>query len=269
MYAEKGRLELVHIVRTKLKRFLRSNPNAATSDNLKTLSISPALLRRAKNDVRILFGLRAFRACRRLYETFLKDLQGRGEIIIAVDGHLWTPRQWVVDGVSPHRDTIRKAAKKFSIDPLLLGAIIVDEFARYSALDFLFDVPLALVGMDTSVGVAQVTMKTARDVMRNGYYNPNPRDPKLDSKIIQQTSNAHLYQYVADPVHNIHLAAGRMRQMIDYWSRALDLRDHPEVIATLYSRGLGVPKTNPQTSDRGEQIMCEFYPLFRDILSNE
>jgi len=267
VYTEKGRLELVHIARTKLGgKYLRSNPNGSADDNLDAFSVSLPKLHRAKDDIGIVFGEEEFRLFRKLHRAYIRSLQERGDVIMTVDGHLWTPRKWVVDEVSRHVDIVRKAAREFQIDPNLLGAIIIDEYVRYNIFDVLGDAPGAFIGGDTSVGIAQVTLRTAKDVIRNGYYNPNPDDPKLSPVAIRRTPDAYLYRYVREPKHNIYLAAGRIRQMIDHWSPVKDLRRSPDIIATLYSKGLGEPKGNPQSSDRGTQIVDEFYPLFLDIL---
>src|SRR3989344_439144 len=92
VYTEKGRLELVHIARTKLGgKYLRSNPNGSADDNLDAFSVSLPTLHRA----------------------YIRSLQERGDVIMTVDGHLWTPRKWVVDEVSRHVDIVRKAAREF------------------------------------------------------------------------------------------------------------------------------------------------------------
>ncbi len=268
VYTEKGRLEFVHVVKnSKLgKKYLRSNPNNMIKDNLDSLSVSLYKLMIAKDDIRTILNEPGFQIYRKLHQSYIDTLRKRGDIIIAVDGQLWTPQQWVIDEISQHKLRIQKAAKKFSIDPNLLGAIIIDEHIRYSVIDFFGDLPGAIVGRNTSVGIAQIKIDTARDVIRKGYYNPDPSDSKLKSDKISKTSNAYLCKYLQNPTHNINLAAGRIQQIIDHWSGTADLHKRPEIIATLYSKGLGNPNKNPVSSNRGKQIVSEFYLLSKKIL---
>lgn len=61
----------------------------------------------------------------------------------------------------------------------------------------------------------------------------------------------------------IQVASGRLAQIVDYWNRegGADLKYADGILGTLYSRGLGSPKPNPQNSNRGngiESISKEF-----------
>lgn len=112
---------------------------------------------------------------------------------------------------------------------------------------------------------------TAADIIvtKKGLYNPNPKDKKLPFRgVLSNKDREYLYRYVVEPNHNIRFAAAYIRDIINVWAKYIDLTKRPEIIATLYSKGYGDPKSNPITSKRGTQIMEEFYPLVKKWISN-
>lgn len=69
------------------------------------------------------------------------------------------------------------------------------------------------------------------------------------------------------PKHNIRFAAAYIRYLIDQWMNVIDISQKPEIIATLYSRTYKEPNLTPEASERGEQIVTEFYKLSRKWLT--
>jgi hypothetical protein len=268
---EKGLIEGVHIVKTKIKKavqkYLRADPNASEKDNLDYMAITPHRSFRAIEDVTDLFQNPGFKQYWQLYTDYLNDVRKKGNEIISIDGLYRTPKRFVVEKVRNHKRYIFPAARKFSIDPYTLGAIVIDEYAQYSAIDILTD-DLLLTLRDPSVGIAQITLKTARTLIKKEYYNPNPADPKLSKSRIDSVSGEYLYAYVVKPRHNINFAAARIRYLIDRWENAFDISDRPDLIGTLYSASDSKkkPHDKPKPSDRGKQIQEEFYPLAKQIL---
>lgn len=117
------------------------------------------------------------------------------------------------------------------------------------------------------VGVGQVKLETANHMIKKDLYHPNPDDKKLPfTGMLSNKDREHLYQYVIEPKYNIRFAAAYIRDLINVWAKHIDLRKRPEIIATLYSKGYGDPKSNPAASERGAQIMKEFYPLAKKWL---
>lgn len=166
--------------------------------------------------------------------------------------------------------TVNRMAKEFDIDPYLLGAIIIDEVVRLSPFEDIRDAFLLnLLGRNVSVGIAQVKLETANNVIKKGLYNPNPKDKELPFRgVLSNKDRVYLYPYVVEPKHNIRFAAAYIRDVITVWSKYIDLAGRPEIIATLYSKGYGDPKSNPIASKRGAQIMEEFYALAKKWISN-
>ena len=86
----------------------------------------------------------------------------------------------VRDIIKSHSKIILQAAKEFDIDPYLLGAILIDEIVRLSPFEEIRDkFLLQLIGRNVSVGIAQIKLETANDLIKRGLYNPNTDDIKL------------------------------------------------------------------------------------------
>ena len=196
--------------------------------------------------------------------------------------YLRTSRPYIYIGTIAHlsKKTARKrlkeyqtlifeAAKRFEVDPYLLGAIIIDELARFVSFeDVLEKLTVFHMEKDVSAGIAQVKIETARGLIKDGYFNPDPKDPRLSPEKVEKTLRKDLYEYVKQPKYNIFFAAAHMRALIDRWKEFVDLRERPEIIATLYSIGRGKPPHgSPQPSKRGLQISGEFYKLSREWFS--
>ncbi|MDP7247407.1 MAG: DUF3892 domain-containing protein [Candidatus Peribacteraceae bacterium] len=257
----------VHIVKTGRGSYLRGNPNETEMDNLDELSMSANHVHLSIRDFACIASLsrKKRKVCLHHLELHGSMIEGRGNDVIYVEGHPLITREKVTATLQPYTKIILAAAKEFSIDPNILGAILIDEVARAAPWEKILD-KLVIVGRNSSAGIAQVTMDTAKDVIKSGYYNPNHSDKKLTPEIIHKTSRRHIYDYVIQPHHNIRFASARIRQTIDYWEHAVNISQKPDILGTLYSQGLGDPKAHPTPSDRGLQIAEEFYSFFQEIL---
>ncbi len=81
----------------------------------------------------------------------------------------------MIKRLRPLTKQIKAAAKKHDVDVNLLTAILIDEFARIGP-DDLLDILGKLGVRDTTVGLAQVKMSTARDMIKKKYF---PGDPNI------------------------------------------------------------------------------------------
>ena len=137
---------------------------------------------------------------------------------------------------------ITQAARASDIDRYLLGAIIIDEIIRRSPFEEIQDkLLLDLLGRNVSVGVAQIKLETANELIKIGLYNPNPDDKKLPfsgnlkSEIVNISISMSLCQGTIF-VSRRHLYDGVIR----LWSRYVDLSNRPEIIGTLYHHDMDV-----------------------------
>lgn len=264
----KGAFDLVHLVKKIVSPYLRSNPNAKPKDNLDTMSVTVHRIVKAVDRLDSIVFYPAFQAYWKLRQAYLKHLQKQGKKIIVVDGYLATPKELVVKTIAKHRTLIFAAANLFSIDPYTLGSILIDECARISMLDVLTDEVL-LTLQNPSVGIAQVRIDTARDLIKQGYYNPNPNDTALSEKNINTTSREHLYAYIIQPKHNVYFAAAKIRERIDFWTPRfnIEIENRTDWMQFLYARGDGVTLEQLKKLDgRARQTLREFYPLAKQIL---
>lgn len=268
-FSEQGKMDMVHVVKTGQGSYLRAGPNAEESDNLDTLSISAYKLFLSLNDIKYLLSKDGRGAYTEYLAVHWRSIEERGEHVIYIDGYPLITKEQATSKLMPYSNIVTSAAKKFSIDVNTLGAIIIDEIARTNPWEEVLDkLGAAFVGINTSAGIAQVTIETARELMQKEYYNPNPDDKKLSKENVVKTPRTYLYDYVVLPHHSIYFAAARIRQTINHWAHKTDLTDRPEILGTLYSQGLGNPKPNPGASSRGLQISREFYPLAKRILKS-
>lgn len=257
----------MHVVRTGPGSYIRANPNTMEDDNLDILSISSYKLFAAIDDLSAVAHLPGFRQYWKYYSAYLRTRQKKGEKLIRIGGRPLATHHDVVVTLRPHRQLILDAANHFSIDPNTLGAVIIDEWVRAHIWEEIFDKLLpTLVGWNASAGIAQVKLETARGLIRDGYYNPNPKDKKLAEENIGRVPRSYLYEYVVQPKHSVYFSAARIREIIDQWLLVIDLSDRPEIIGTLYSQKKRTPNKTPRPTDRGVQIKNEFYPLATKIL---
>ncbi|MDP7247449.1 MAG: DUF3892 domain-containing protein [Candidatus Peribacteraceae bacterium] len=264
---KQNKIDSVHVVRAGAGSYLRTNPNTMEEDNLDYLSLSSYKLFASLDQSSLINSILGLRRYFRDYNRFLEESVKRIDDIIVIDGFRRTTKQRVVTKLKPHREIILKAANHFGIDSITLGAIIVDEIARMLPLeDIIEKILLCTINWNSSVGIAQVKLETARGLIRIGYYNPNPNDSKLSQKYINKTPKEYLYNYVVKPKHSVFFAAARIREIIDQWMPVIDLSDRPEIIGTLYNQPPRKPRNNPGPTDRGSQIQQEFYPIAKTIL---
>lgn len=254
--AERGILNGVYLVQGRSGPYLRAKPNRQKEDNLDHLSLSLSRLFASRGDLHSSISIGAYRRYWRLYQKTLK----KNVALIFIDGHPTITQVDVKLRLLPNRSIIFKAGKKFHLDPYLLSAIIIDEVARAAPIEPIIDlIGASVMNMNISAGIAQVKIETARDLIKRGYYNPDPS--KLSEKTIELIQRQEIYRYVKKSKHSIYFAAARMRALIDEWKSYVDLNQRPDIIATLYSRPYKKPNRNPEPNARGLQISQEFYLL--------
>ncbi|MDO8579583.1 MAG: DUF1402 family protein, partial [bacterium] len=256
-----GSLFIVHGTHGK---YLRSAANVSEKDNLDSLSVSIRdileFMDRIENaestDPLTNYTKKYFASLADENGPFLTPV-GSPKVLIAK----------VKEKIIYNAPIIRQVAKEFNIDRYLLGAIIIDEVARLAPFEDIVDlVLLEVLGRNVSVGIAQVKLETANNLIKKKLYNPNPEDKKIPfSGTLDYENRKYLYKYVVEPKHNIRFAAAYIRDSITVWARKLDLSNHPEIVATFYSKGYDL-KNDPEPSKRGKQIAEEFYVLAKKWL---
>ena len=256
--AKDNKIEGVHVVGRSSSTYLRTDKRVPKSWELESLSIPGYLLTSSP------INIPAVNDFLKLYhESLRKDMN-----LLRLENGQLAPVEQVKVKLASHRNSIFDAAKKFDIDPYLIGSILIDEIARFIPYENIYEkLKGDVVGFNASVGVGQVKIDTAYGLIKAGYYNPNPNDSKLSFKRLNQGTRRYLYNYLTDPKHNIFFVAAKIRQLIDEWQKFIDLKKKPEIIATLYSRSYKAPHSDPKPNDRGLQIVEEFYILANEYLN--
>ncbi|PIR87174.1 MAG: hypothetical protein COU11_01705 [Candidatus Harrisonbacteria bacterium CG10_big_fil_rev_8_21_14_0_10_49_15] len=255
------------VVNGKYGEYLRGVPNRSEKDNLDRKAVTAADIMAYANRTRHFNSTDAIS----LYTAqYIASIIDSGQPFIeTVDGDKASVSA-VRDIIISNSEIILKAAQEYDIDHFLLGAILIDEIVRMSPFEEIRDkFLLQLLGRNVSVGLAQVKLETANGLIKNGLYNPNPDDKNLPfAGNLRKADRKHLYKYVAQPKHNIHFAAARIRGLIKEWSKYIDISDMPEILGTLYHRSYVAPHARPKPNKRGMQVAEGFYKFSKKWLKS-
>ena len=257
-----GKIDGAHVVQSDKNTYIRTNPKVAKSDEFDTLSVTIGNLLLYAQGVHLTKASPSLYLFIYLYrenlsknEQFIRPV-GQPEVLLAS----------IKRKLQQHRDIIFDAAEKFDIDPYLLGAILIDEIARMVPFEPIAEaLGVLIVGRNISIGIAQVRIDTANNIIKLGLYNPNPKDPKLPFRKLDGAARVHLYNYLIQPKHNIFFAGAVVKDIINSWTPIAGKKLTSAIIAVLYSQG-GKPHPDPVSNNRGEQIAGEFYELAKKIL---
>jgi hypothetical protein len=237
--------------------YIRSKKDGTKSNNLTSISVSYGQIQKALCNL----ARPTTNQTERLVYAYLKKRSesiiqnSSGQEIIFIDGFARATRPEVESHIKHLKKYVIHSSQTQQIDPFLLSAILIDEYCR-KELDDTLDF-LAWFGLNTSVGVAQIKLKTAREMIAVGYI------PNISSKI----SDPDLYRLLTDNQMGVAFCAARIRQILDYWKsngHPLSAETQVGVVGQLYSQGLGSPKSNPVILARGAQAI-KFYALAKTL----
>lgn len=265
---KKGKVIGLQIATRNGVSYLRASRRRVGIPALQNVSVSTKGILSINSNTSNIFSRAQFRPFWDFYQNQIEKAAALGKLIISVDGQPFDTQDHVRSTLAPYKDYIFSAAEHFTIDPYLLAAIFIDETIRLAPFEEVRDKLLSELdpSYDVSIGVGQVKLTVARDLIKKGYYNPNPSDENLSKTGIVKISLAYLYPYVVDHKHSVYFAVAHIRDLIDQWKRVANVDLTPVIIATLYSFKYKEPHSNPESNTRGEQIITEFYPLAKEIL---
>jgi len=266
--ARSGQIADVRVATRGGTPYLRSSRKRNTQFTLQEITVAEAPLLRATTNTSKLISQQAYRPYWAWYQKYLESQAKNGVVRIAVDGHYFSTDAHVREKLTPLKEHIVDAAKKSNVDSYLLGGILIDEIVRLAPFEDITDTLLLNVpGWDVSVGTGQVSLRTAKDLIKSGYFNPNPEDQLLSAPDISGVPPSVLFAYILEPKNNTFFAAARIRELIDSWKSEAGIDLTPEIIATLYSLKYKKPHSSPVANTRGLQIVNEFVPFAIEILS--
>jgi hypothetical protein len=243
---KRGILSGVHLVEGPGGTYLRSNKNTSREDNLDSLSATVGGLFEGIKDLLRSSQNGAVKAYAEAYGKFLELRHERDELLY-LDGIARISKRDVIKRIRPLRRKIREAAKKYEIEVYLLAAVLIDELARLGP-DDLLDI-LGKLGVNTSIGLAQVSMSTARKLIKQKYY---PADPSI--------SDHRLYELLSDDAISTQFAAAYLSYVKDFRERqgyGVSLAE----LATCYSG-----KPTASIRPRGSEIATKLRKFAREVI---
>ncbi|MFA5879098.1 MAG: hypothetical protein WC860_02885 [Candidatus Margulisiibacteriota bacterium] len=255
------------IVHSKNGTYIRTKRNKQVSDNLDVSTISQAQLWKACLNLsyaRTLPLLNQYEkiknknaslsteADRMMFLEWDKTIK---DFAIPV---LSKTRTEVIVHLQKYQSIIQQAADQQKINVYLLASILIDEYLRIGPDDW-FDW-LGAIGVNRSIGLAQIKIKTAINVIKGKLYTP---DPSID--LISIVNRPQLYAYLNTPYHSCMFSAAIIKDFIETWKPYIDLSNRLDIIGTLYSLDYIKPHAAPRANKRGLQIQNEFYPLAKKI----
>ena len=255
--ARSGQIADVRVATRGGTPYLRSSRKRNTQFTLQEITVAEAPLLRATTNTSKLISQQAYRPYWAWYQKYLESQAKNGVVRIAVDGHYFSTDAHVREKLTPLKEHIVDAAKKSNVDSYLLGGILIDEIVRLAPFEDITDT------FDLKSGVS----KTFKDLIKSGYFNPNPEDQLLSAPDISGVPPSVLFAYILEPKNNTFFAAARIRELIDSWKSEAGIDLTPEIIATLYSLKYKKPHSSPVANTRGLQIVNEFVPFAIEILS--
>ena len=144
-----------------------------------------------------------------------------------------------------NKEAIKSAAEQYNVDANVLAACIyVEQYYNYNLIDDITDVSLFF--MDTSVGLAQVKISTAKLLMERGYVQTYGNGSLQNLRIAKMLKS--------DNVYNIQCAAAYLSYLESYWDTAYDVSADPTIWGTLYNMGPLTPHGNPKPNWFGEKV---------------
>ena len=109
--------------------------------------------------------------------------------------------------------------------------------------------------MDTSIGIGQVRVSTARDLEDKGYMEITTALAyyDLESSYIYMSRNSRIASKLTNPETNIRYVAAYLRYWQDTWYTTHDISDRIDILCTLYNLGdnANKPNSDPKPNDFG------------------
>ena len=167
--------------------------------------------------------------------------------------------------------SIIAAATSHDVDPAIIaGVIYVEQTWNYNWVDRVTDVPLFFI--DTSIGIGQVKVSTAKLLEDKGYISKTyfvrfmcvvaaghfPKEVKVwyapgYGEVIGSRERA-IAQRLTVNLQNIYYVAAYLSYMQDAWINTYDISNRPDILGTLFNLGERTPNTSPKANDFGNEV---------------
>src|SRR3989344_5978272 len=188
-------------------------------------------------------------------ELFVDRMPLVHAVRLVIEHHNFNERERATGLVQAYKELIKGGAKEFDVDPVMIGAVIhQDQATNVNFVDTLFDNIGGLAGINTSIGIGQVRVKTAREPEQ--IYDQLGVKTEQDSNV---NKNMARVERLKDPWINIRYVAAKIKFSQDRWRNAgFDISTKPEILGTLYNIEDVAhpvdPHENPQANDFGKGV---------------
>ena len=157
--------------------------------------------------------------------------------------------------IKDYAGIIIDTAREYKIDSTIIGAVIYQEqTANVNFVDRLTDYIGGLLGINTSIGIGQVRINTAKS-LETYYHNLNifyKENGFANSNIVR-------VERLKDPLTNIRYVAAKIHFSLKRWKEAgYNIENKPDIIGTLYnienvSKPIK-PHAKPKANDFGKGV---------------
>lgn len=173
------------------------------------------------------------------------------------------------------KELILLASEKFDVNSAYLSSVIYTERTEnYDWTDEAFDEVIARVGQNSSLGFAQVKMKTAYFIERQLSDSTSKFycGKEYENVLIVSKTPYQLIKKLQNDSLNILYASAYVRVIQSFWSKSgYSIDNSPEIIGSLYQLGLFYPDGNirephfyPKANEFGEKVK-ESIDLFNEF----
>jgi RHS repeat-associated protein len=200
--------------------------------------------------------------------NYLSNPQGLNSYSYVVDNPLntidptgnywWNAGPRASGDIYQNRSNIINAAHSYpDVRPDILGANIYEE--RFGGGNVnpgdIPDVPFGILGLDSSIGLAQVRISTAEKVAQAGYYNVDNLYKETFSFGNFLPERLKIIRLLNNPKTNTIIAAGLLQQKIDEWKSTVpDIANNPELLGSLYNYSEVEPTKEGYKNPFGERV---------------
>lgn len=166
--------------------------------------------------------------------------------------------------VEGNADIIKTASKEFDVDPVIVAGVIYQEqVMNVDFVDSLTDYIGGLAGVNTSIGIGQVRVKTAEALER---VYPQLYPLAAGKEVV--AGNATRVEFLKNPLMNIRYVAAKIAFEQERWREAgFDMRGRPEILGTLYNIGSVEkpiePHSIPDANDFGKGVAENYNTIKR------
>lgn len=172
--------------------------------------------------------------------------------------------------IKANAKSILAAGKEFGVNPAIIASCIYTEQTKnVNWIDHVTDRGWA-TALDTSIGIGQVKLSTARNLEDNGYL-PKTEGVSYVYMNYKITRDEKIVEKLSDPETNVLYVAAELKYRQDLWKDQYPMIDGDSaILGTLYNLGdySKKPNASPKPSPFGSEVKKNYHQM-RTLLEME